>query len=261
MPELPDVDVYRQYLNSTALHQRIEEVSVAGPEILNGTSPQNLGRSVKGKAFGSSRRHGKYLFVDIEDGDWLLMHFGMTGYLKYYKHNDKIPDYTQALFSFENGYHLAYVAPRKLGRIAVVASPEEFLSKQKLGPDALALTEKEFIEMASGYNGSIKSMLMKQQLIAGIGNIYSDEILFQAKLHPTRAVNQLNETSLKQLYRAIQSVLQTAIKAHAEPDEMPSSFLLPHRAKGERCPRCNSQVEKFQVSGRTSWFCPRCQEE
>ncbi len=260
MPELPDVDVYRQYLDSTALHQRIEQVSVASPQILSGTSPQGLGRSLKGKAFGSSCRHGKYLFIDIQEGDWLLMHFGMTGYLKYYKRQEVMPDYTQVLISFENGFHLAYVAPRKLGKLAVIPSPDAYLREHEMGPDALSLTEKQFHHLASGYRGAIKSFLMNQKLIAGIGNIYSDEILFQAHIYPERAVSELDESSLKQLYQTMRSVLLSAIKAHAEPDEMPYTFLLPHRAKGERCPRCNSEVEKLQVSGRTSWFCPRCQK-
>ncbi|NIQ08930.1 MAG: hypothetical protein GWO08_02925, partial [Gammaproteobacteria bacterium] len=80
------------------------------PAILSRTSPQGLGRTLKGKAFGSSRRHGKYLFIDIKNGDWLLMHFGMTGFLEYSKNSNDIPKHTQALFCFENGYHLAYVA-------------------------------------------------------------------------------------------------------------------------------------------------------
>lgn len=159
-----------------------------------------------------------------------------------------------------NGFHLAYVAPRKLGKIALISSPESFLQEHEIGPDALSLPEKQFLQLAAEYGGKVKSLLMNQKLIAGIGNIYSDEILFQARVHPECAAGELDKNTLQQLYQAMQSVLQTAIKAHVEPDEMPSSFLLPHRAKGERCPRCDTELERHQVSGRSSWLCPNCQK-
>lgn len=259
MPELPDVEVYRRYLRSTALHQRIEHVHVESPALLPGTTPQGLGRALKGEAFESTGRHGKHLFAELDHDGWLMLHFGMTGSLAYFRHREDTPDYTRCLFTFANGFHLAYVAPRKLGRIALVDSPQSFVTEHGLGPDALGLDAEAFQRLASGRRGGVKSWLMDQETMAGVGNVYSDEILFQAGIHPRRSVADLDDEALHRLHRALRSVLEAAIEAHAEPSRMPESFLLPHREQGGRCPKCNAQVEKVQAAGRTAWYCPKCQ--
>ncbi|HEY9149582.1 MAG TPA: DNA-formamidopyrimidine glycosylase family protein, partial [Gammaproteobacteria bacterium] len=117
MPELPDVEAYKRYLDATALHSAVEQVEVQAPEILEGTTPQGLGRALKGHVFANSRRHGKYLLVQLDDGPWLTLHFGMTGDLLYHRQDVNTPAHTQCRFSFGNGYELDYIAPRKLGHI------------------------------------------------------------------------------------------------------------------------------------------------
>lgn len=260
MPELPDVEVYRQYLIATALHQQIEHVHVESRSILLGVTPQSLGRTLKHKSFHSIDRHGKYLFTAVENRKWLVMHFGMTGNIKYFQSKQDMPDYTRFLVTFENGYHLAYIALRKLGIIAITDSPETWTKEHNLGPDALELTEGQFIKQAKNHRSGIKSWLMNQGNIAGIGNIYSDEILFQAGIHPMCPVSKFDEAKLKQLYKTSCSVLLTAINAHTVPGQMPATFLLPHRKQGGRCPLCNTNLEKIKAAGRTAWYCPRCQK-
>ena len=260
MPELPDVEVYRRYLNSTSLNQRIEHIHVESPSILYETTPQGLGYALKHKSFRSTKRHGKYLFVATGNEKWLIMHFGMTGDVKYFKHETETPDYTQFLITFENGFHLAYVAPRKLGRIALTDSPQTWIKEHELGPDAFDLTEEEFVKQAAKRRGGVKSWLMDQTSIAGIGNIYSDEILFQAGIHPRRSVSSLDKTAWNTLYKAMRDVLEAAISAGASTDKIPSTFLLPHRKQGGRCPRCDTPVEAVKAAGRTAWYCPRCQD-
>ena len=258
MPELPDVEVYRQYLNSTALHQRIEHVHVASDSILSETTPQGLGQALRHRSFHSVERHGKYLFIDT-DNKWLVMHFGMTGNIRYFQERQEIPDFTRLLFAFENGYRLAYIAPRKLGRIALSDSPQAWIKRHNLGPDALELTEDQFIRAAAQRRGSVKSWIMNQQRIAGIGNIYSDEILFQARVHPQHLLNNLDRRVLKRIYESTQAVIKDAINARADPERMPAGFLLPHRKQGEYCPACDTPLESVKAAGRTAWYCPNCQ--
>jgi formamidopyrimidine-DNA glycosylase len=260
MPELPDVEVYRRYFNGTSLHQRIDHVHVESPTILSGLSPQALGRALSHRSFESTERHGKYLLIAMDNQEWLVMHFGMSGELKYFQHKQDIPEYTQVLISFDNGHHLAYVSPRKLGRIALTDSPQALMAKHELGPDALDLSEQQFMELAAQRRGGVKAWLTDQQAMAGIGNIYSDEILFQAGIHPSQPVNKLEDTDLKQLFKAMRLVLEAAIQAHADPDQLPDNFLLPYRQKGGSCPKCHKPLESIKSGGRTTWFCPHCQK-
>lgn len=259
MPELPDVEVFRQYINATALHQRIDHVHVESATILRETSPQGLGRALKHKSFQATHRHGKYLFLKVDTDHWLVMHFGMSGHIQYFRGTQQIPDYTQILISFDNDYHLAYIAPRKLGFIGLTDKPDTIITHEQLGSDALAITERQFMELTAGHRGAVKALLMDQQTIAGIGNVYSDEFLFQAGIHPRMPVSDLDNKALTQLYQSINKVLHAAIDARAEPDKMPADFLLPHREEGEHCPKCGTALETIKAGGRNAWYCPQCQ--
>ncbi|PLW81355.1 DNA-formamidopyrimidine glycosylase [Kineobactrum sediminis] len=260
MPELPDVEVYRRHVSATALHKRIEHVHVEDAAILHDTSAQGLGRALRHKSFRSTIRHGKHLLVEVNEKKWLAMHFGMTGDIKYIHQREQAPDHTRLLISFDNGDRLAYISPRKLGQITFTESPEQWLQQQQLGPDAIALSEADFMDRAKDRRGSVKSWLMDQKMIAGIGNVYADEILFHAGIHPRQPVNRLDRETCKRLYQAIRPVLEGAIEAHADPEQMPSGWLLPHRSKGEHCPACGEALATTKVSGRTAWYCPQCQD-
>ncbi len=261
MPELPDVEVYRRRLEGGALHRAVAGVHVAAPDLLQGTSPQGLGRALNGRSFTAARRHGKYLFA-VHDGDGaLVLHFGMSGVLVTVSAKDEAPDYTRCVVEFTDGGRLAYSAPRKLGLIALAGSVEEFIRDRDLGPDALGLDADTLERLASGRRGGIKSWLMDQGTMAGIGNVYSDEILFQAGIHPRRAVKALEQAGFEGLQGAMDKALHGAIEAAAEPARMPADFLLPHRHDGGHCPSCGTALEHLQAAGRTAWHCPRCQRD
>jgi len=259
MPELPDVETYKRYLDATALHQRVARVRIEDATVLqDAIEPQALAAGLTGQQLESSRRHGKHLFAALDGGDWLLMHFGMTGRLQYYRAHDAMPDYTQVQLDFDNGYHLAYIAPRKLGEVAIIDDPDAFITEQGLGPDALGLGWDAFAALAEGRRGMVKTWLMDQETMAGIGNVYSDEILFQARLHPKTRLPDLGQAGLQQVFETMRQVLQQAIDVQCDPQRM-SGFLVPHRGEGEPCPRCAGPIERIQAGGRGSYYCPRCQ--
>lgn len=146
-------------------------------------------------------------------------------------------------------------------RIGLIDEPAGFVEAEGLCPDALdsRLDRAAFREMLAGRRGMVKSALTGQSLIAGIGNIYGDEMLFQAAIHPKAAARELDEQQANALYRAMRHVLRLAIERQADPERLPRSWLLPHRREGERCPRCGGSIERVKVSRRTGYFCPACQ--
>ncbi len=263
MPELPDVAAFKSSLDATALHQRIEDVEAQGAYPLKEIDPDELREGLRGRTFESTERHGKYLFVAL-DGDrgWLVLHFGMTGDLNYYEAPEKEPEYDQVLFRFANDYHLAYVSKRKLGEVRLIDDKEAFIEEHDLGPDAMAedFDYERFKETFGQKRGMVKSALMDQSTLAGVGNVYSDEILFQAGIHPQRKVRDLDEEELRTIYGCLKEVLETAMKHNAEPADFPDGYLIPYRGEA-RCPCCDGELKSVKVSGRTAYYCPERQPE
>ena len=259
MPELPDVEIYRRRLDSKALNQAIERVQVAAPALLEGISPRGLARALVRHRFALTQRHGKHLFVRIDRGDWLALHFGMDGDLAYYGPAGERPSYAGVVIDFGNGFHLAYVSSRKLGRITLARDPHDYVAKKHLGPDALALDRKTFVALARRGRGAVKTWLTNQRVIAGVGNIYSDEILFQARLHPKRELGTCNDADLGHLFDSMRKVLRSAIAARADARRMPHRFLLPARLARGYCPNCGARLRTLRAAGRTTYFCAHCQ--
>jgi formamidopyrimidine-DNA glycosylase len=270
MPELPDVETFKRYLDATSLHQRISGVDARNAYVLKGISACELARQLKGHCFESSRRHGKHLFVCLDEDLWLRLHFGMTGSLHYFKGNKHAPPrasaeassgrHVRVIFMFENDYRLAFDDQRMFGEIGLLKDPDEFLKKRALGPDALDIDLAEFKNVLAKHRGAVKSILMNQKLIAGIGNIYADEILFRARIHPAMQISALKDKRVAKLFRAMRYILKKAIESKADADLMPKSWLLPHRGKPGKCPRCGRELTSSTIGGRTAWFCSRCQK-
>jgi formamidopyrimidine-DNA glycosylase len=260
MPELPDVETFKRYLDATSLHQRIDEVDVRKAYVLKETSARELAHRLKGRCFESSRRHGKHLFVRADDHVWLRLHFGMTGSLQYFKNDEQAPRHARVLFAFANNHRLAFDDQRQFGQIGLIEDVDEYLEKRALGPDALEIDLQEFKKILRKRRGAVKSVLMNQQLIAGIGNIYADEILFRAHMHPATEISRLGDKSLTRLFHATRYILERGIAAKGDMNKMPKSWLLPHRGKGGKCPRCGRELKSLRVGGRTAWFCAHCQQ-
>jgi formamidopyrimidine-DNA glycosylase len=265
MPELPDVELFKRYLDSHALHQTIRRVTVSDTRILRGLSAEELVARLEGNRIEASERHGKHILARLARDGWLTLHFGMTGGLVYFRDAGPAPPQERLRFDFEKGRHMAYTSRRMLGRVGLTDDAAAFIKSEGLGPDALdpAFDLATFQATLGRRERDVKSVLMDQSLIAGIGNIYADEILFQARVHPSTRVAQLGEEKRRRLLRRIKEVLTTAIECGTDAelvlDRLPSGYLLPHRTRGGRCPRCGRAITSFKSRGRTSYYCSHCQ--
>ncbi|KXA96213.1 hypothetical protein AKJ39_04910, partial [candidate division MSBL1 archaeon SCGC-AAA259J03] len=207
MPELPEIENAKRYFNRTSLNREIENIEVKTPQILNGTSEKELRKAIQGRKFSEGKRHGKYLLAGLENGPWLVLHFGMSGDLKFVKPDEEKPPYTKMLIYFSDGSHLAYTSIRKFGNIALTPTLQEFIERKSLGPDALNLDFETFGEIISNRRGTIKYTLMNQKIIAGLGNLYTDEILFQTRIHPRAKSNELDKETRRKLFSNLKAVL------------------------------------------------------
>ena len=263
MPELPDVENFRRYFNRTSLHKQIEKVDVGAKRMLKGVSLRTLQMNLLNEKFDKTSRHAKYLFAHTNNDKIMVLHFGMTGSLHYYKDDKDKPEHTRMLIYFKNGYHLAFDCPRKFGNIFLIEDKQKFIEKKKLGPDPAAdkFNLLKFREILDGKRGTIKSTLMDQKTISGLGNIYSDEILFNAGIHPASKTEKLNNDQIAKIYHMMDKVLNKVIDINADIQKMPRTYLLPNRKPGEDCPRCSGKIRKKTIGGRSAYFCDKHQKK
>lgn len=267
MPELPDVELFKRVLDEHGLGKQVQRLEVADPASLEGATAAALQRRLKGERLSSSSRHGKVLFAGFEEAATLAMHFGTNGSLQAVARGGEEPSSTRLLLGFSDGERLAYVNPRRIGHVCVTESAARFITDENLGPDALdpAFDKTALADVLAQRRQPIKAVLMDQSRIAGIGNIYADEILFQAKLHPAAVARALDAGMRHRLFDAMKHVLQTAIDRGAGAEHfihrLPPGFLLPERHAGGHCPRCGTALVVDKRGGRTSYHCPHCQPE
>lgn len=263
MPELPHLMVYERRVRDAAAGRHVEHLETRDEAVIADLEPGELRRRVEGSGLSDVRRHGKLLFVRLGDDGWLRFHFGMTGFLRHVADADDEPDHTHVLFRLDDGTALAFSCQRKLGEVGWVDDPDRHVEEKDLGPDPLSegFGGDDFLEALEGRRGMVKSGLMNQSALAGIGNEYSDEILFRVGLHPRTDLPPLEEADRLELWEATRDVLRTAARAEADPDRLPEGWLLRARFTGddERCPRCGTEIERVRVSGRNARFCPECQ--
>lgn len=260
MPELADVEGFRRTFERWAVGKPLLHVSVPIPEILRNTTPQGLGRALHERAFETTRRHGKWL-IAATDGRTLVLHFGMTGELVWSGagHGEPSP-HDAVLLEMEDGT-LRYRTQRKFGGLWLARRASELAKiTGPLGPDAWEIDGDAFRERLEDRRGGIKSALMDQSWLAGLGNELSDEILFRARITPDAEVSALSPSTRSALFDGMKAVLEEAMRHGRIPDE---PGWLEH-VRGERpgrCPRCQESLRHDPVSGRTAVWCPSCQRE
>ncbi len=257
MPELSDVEGFRRYFARYAAGRRIESVAVADPALLRNATPQALGRVLRGRRFDQPGRHGKWLIAPAGDAA-VLLHFGMTGLLAWSGRRTERHRHDRVVFVLRGG-ELRYRNMRRFGGVWLARSErqrDELLGS--LGPDAMDLDREGLRELLRRRRGGAKSALMDQTVIAGLGNLLSDEILWRARVHPRRAIGQLSGRRLSRLHAEMRKVLVEANRHARVPGKR--GWLTGARDRRDaRCPRCGAGLRRGTVAGRTTVWCPRCQ--
>jgi formamidopyrimidine-DNA glycosylase len=257
MPELPDVEGFRTVLAEHATGHPVERVDVADAGVLRGVTARQLDARLRGRRFAEPRRHGKWLIAGT-DGPTVLMHFGMTGSLRWLADGAPQDRYDRVSFVTDAG-ELRYRDMRKLQGIRLA----ENLGEQDgilagLGPDALAVKPDEFDHLLERRRTAIKAALIDQQVIAGLGNLLSDEILWRACIHPRRPARSLTGQERRELYRQMRRVLRNSVRAGQVPPRR--SWLTGVRSRPDaRCPRDGTRLCRARIAGRTSVWCPQDQ--
>ena len=266
MPELPEVEMRRLYLEATSLGQPIDLITVEDNKLLT-TDLTTLVESLQNRRFQGTRRVGKNLFIYTDDPAIIVrMHFGMTGDLTYYHHSVDRPRHARIVFYFKNGFCLGFICPRKFERVGLVNDIDTYLRLKKIAPDALLIDVDTLTEKFKKRNSPIKTVLLDQATTAGLGNWIVDEVLFQAKVHPSSISAKLTDDAIQAIHNAIHLVLETAISKEATYRNFPLSFLIHARQWDtspyedpeihKHCPRCGNNLDIIKVGGRTTYFCP-----
>ncbi len=271
MPELPEVETYRRFLDELVLHVPVVGVRVLDAHVLT-TPEEPLRAALVGRHFVASRRIGKQLLLllDTPPGAALTLHFGMTGDVAAYRDDHDRPRFVRVELVLDGGLRVGFVDPRKFGRVGLTPDVTAFLLAKKLGPDALDdLTIAHLTAaLARRKNAVLKAALLDQRLTAGLGNWIVDEVLFQARIHPARRAGDLDAAEIALLHTAIGYVLRTAVDAEARYRDFPVHFLIharqweeaPDGASTTHCPRHpKTLIQKHYVGGRATYWCERCQ--
>jgi formamidopyrimidine-DNA glycosylase len=267
MPELPEVETIRNELAPWVVGQSFTEVTVLDTKLVYGGSAEEIHRGLIGQKIESLQRRGKYLIFHLSSGKSLIIHLRMTGSLLLDPKD--VDRYGRAVFQLSNGHHFVFTDRRRLGKIWLVDDADAVVSK--LGPEPFdrRFTMAVLEQRLSRHHIPIKAALLNQSIIAGIGNMYADEALFAARIHPLKKADDLSPTEVQTLYHCIRSVLQAAISSkgasvdtYVRPEgELGTAhfdFKVAHKG-GEPCPVCGCTIERCVVQNRGTYFCPRCQ--
>jgi formamidopyrimidine-DNA glycosylase len=260
VPELPDVEGFRKVLKSCATGRIIRRVDVRDAGVLHGVSTPGLRAALEGRRFAEPERHGKWLLARTDGGGpTLMLHFGMTGLLVCGDADTEAGAYDRVLFTLEDGRRLEYRDQRKLQGLWLAedeAAVTRLLANQ--GPDALAVGRDEFENVLAARSGRIKTVLTDQSVVAGLGNLLADEILWRARLRPDRRSRDLGPGDRRRLYTDMRRTLNSAIKAGRVPPG--KSWLTGHRDDAVPiCPRCGTRLCRSRIAGRGTVWCPHCQ--
>ena len=273
MPELPDVEAVRRYLISQGLvGLTMTGVELLWPKAARGTGEDEFRSDISGRRIRDIRRRGKYLILELggRPSRVLIMHLRMTGSMLVQQAGQDRPQYTRNVLLLERGLELCFVDPRKLGMMWLVSDEAEVLAG--LGPEPLdpAFTSELLAERLSGRDAPVKALLCDQATVAGIGNIYGDEVLFMAGIHPLKRGRLISPEEMVRLHEAIVSRLSKAIKPliplvpgggpPSESEQWQTELLMP-RSEGTPCGGCGAPASRVVVRGRSSYFCGRCQAE
>ena len=273
MPELPEVETVARGLRVVLPGRRILGVRLGKTDFID--DPAALEQMLPGTSIAGVRRHGKFLVIDLAAANGnagamaLLIHLGMTGQLVTAPAQAPAPPHTHVFIALDDGRELRYTDIRRFGRMQILSNGDDASALAKLGLDPLEATEAEFTGRIGGRRARIKALLLDQHVLRGIGNIYTDEGLWRARIHPKRLGANLKPAELRRLHRAVRDVLNEAIRLrgssvsdYVDAEGQRGEFQLRHRVyqrEGKKCFRCKTPIRRAIVAGRSSYFCPHCQ--
>ena len=274
MPELPEVETIRARLAPRLEGRRLEHVEIVDPRLTRPEPPEAIAAALEGERITRVGRRGKYLVFAFESGRHLLVHLRMTGNVEHPAQGGLAADpYRRAVVRLDDESDVAYRDVRRFGTWTLLepGELEDYFAVRRLGGEPL---ERDFTTRAltgalAGRRAPIKAALLDQRAAAGVGNIYADEALWRARIHPLRPAGSLDATEIGRLRKAIRAALEMGIarqgatlRDYRDPEgrrgRMQDQFKVYGRA-GEPCPRCGTPIEKTRAGGRGTWYCPRCQ--
>jgi formamidopyrimidine-DNA glycosylase len=273
MPELPEVETIRVKLEPHLVGRTFAQVEINDPRLVRPFEPIEVAVELEGERVSALERRGKYLIVRFESGRALLIHLRMTGSLRTAANGLLADDaHRRAVVTLDDGSNVSYRDVRRFGTWQLL-EPEElepYLDK-RLGVEPLGRTfnARRLAERLSGRRAPIKAALLDQRTVAGLGNIYVDEALWRAEIHPLRLAGTLGDDEIARLTRAVKAALKTGVarqgaslRDYSTPDggrgRMQDRFRVYGR-EGEPCPRCGTPIDKIRTAGRGTWYCPTCQ--
>lgn len=266
MPELPDLEVVKEYLQRRLPGQRIETVEVLRPIVMRNLTDQDADAALADRGFLEVSRRGKFLVLALEDGLKLVVTPMLAGRLQYCRRSERHRARTYVVLQLSSGMDIRYVDDKAMGKVYLTREAGMVPGFEGQGPEALdpELTLEVFEERLRRRRGELKGILTNQGFLAGIGNAYADEILFRAGLYPFRKRPSLSPAELGRLHRAIPAVLCEAVSVLRERmghdiDEEVRDFLQVHGKGGAPCPRCGTVISQVRARGRLTNFCRACQ--
>lgn len=273
MPELPEVETVVTGLRGSIVGQKIVRAELLTRQLVR-INPPDFGETVGGKTIEAVRRKGKQILIELSHGLLFWVHFMMTGKLWLLNFEEPQTKFDGAVFELQPlGKKLVFYDQRRFGRLRLLKKEGLLQLKEyaRSGPDALEISADEFVRLLKSKKRMLKPLLMDQSVIAGLGNIYVDESLFEAKIHPATTSSRLTEKRARDLYRAVQKVLKRAIKAggssirdYSGVDGKRGYFQIMHkvyRKTGRPCPRCCANIKRMAIGQRSTHFCPACQKK
>ncbi len=275
MPELPEVETVRRNLDRLLPGSVIRGVQLGEfTGCIAHPAPDVFVDDLRGRTITGTGRRGKNLLIRLDRGDVITIHLRMTGDLNVCRPEEPRGKHHHLTFLLQDGRELRFSDTRKFGRIRLLTAPEFEDFDETIGPEPLepSLTDDDFYQMLQSRSRAIKPLIMDQQFLAGVGNIYADEALFIAKIHPLRGANSLDPSEASSLLRAVRATMQRALdrggttirdyrNGLGEPGSNQNYLQIYQLQEGDPCPRCGTEIHRIVVAQRGTRFCPTCQPE
>jgi formamidopyrimidine-DNA glycosylase len=266
MPELPDLEIIREFLAPRVINVPIVSAEVRRPLVVRNLLGGDMATHLVGRHFTALQRRGKFLILPLDGGNSIVINPMLAGRLRYGAPLDRHRARDALVLSLGDGSELRYHDAKDMGKVYLTTSLNQIPTFDELGPEATdpELSLETFRERLRRHRGEIKGILTNQNFLAGIGNAYADEICWQARIYPFRRRPSLDDEEIAQLYAALETILSEAIETLRDRvgesiDVEVRDFLAVHGKTGQPCPRCNSPISKVTRQRRTTNFCRTCQ--